>query len=29
MENWNYASAASIGSIAWRYPYPYAMDFGH
>ena len=29
MENWNYASAASQGTIARRYPYYYGMGLGH
>ncbi len=29
MENWNYASAASSGTIARRYPYNYQMGLGH
>ncbi|MGH7845125.1 MAG: aromatic ring-hydroxylating oxygenase subunit alpha [Candidatus Binatia bacterium] len=29
MENWNYASAASVGTIARRYPYNYQMGIGH
>jgi hypothetical protein len=29
MENWNYASAASNGTIARRYPYNYQMGMGH
>jgi phenylpropionate dioxygenase-like ring-hydroxylating dioxygenase large terminal subunit len=29
MENWNYASAASRGTIARRYPYNYMMGLGH
>jgi hypothetical protein len=29
MENWNYASAASSGVIARRYPYNYQMGLGH
>ena len=29
MENWNYASAASKGTIARRYPYNYEMGTGH
>jgi len=28
MENWNYASAASKGTIARRYPYNYQMAMG-
>jgi hypothetical protein len=28
MENWNYASAASKGTIARRYPYNYEMGLG-
>jgi hypothetical protein len=28
MENWNYASAASKGVIARRYPYNYEMGLG-
>lgn len=28
MENWNYASAASKGVIARRYPYNYQMGMG-
>ena len=28
MENWNYASAASRGVIARRYPYNYEMGLG-
>lgn len=29
MENWNYATAASSGTIARRYPYNYQMGVGH
>ena len=29
MENWNYASAASKGVIARRYPYNYQMGMGY
>ncbi len=29
MENWNYAHAASRGTIARRYPYTYEMGVGH
>jgi hypothetical protein len=29
MENWNYASAASKGTIARRYPYNYQMGLGY
>ncbi len=29
MENWNYAAAASKGTIAKRYPYSYKMGLGH
>ena len=29
MENWNYASAASKGVMARRYPYNYQMGLGH
>jgi len=29
MENWNYASEASQGTIALRYPYNYAMGMGY
>jgi phenylpropionate dioxygenase-like ring-hydroxylating dioxygenase large terminal subunit len=29
MENWNYATAASKGTIARRYPYNYSMGMGH
>jgi phenylpropionate dioxygenase-like ring-hydroxylating dioxygenase large terminal subunit len=29
MENWNYAHAASRGTIARRYPYTYEMGMGH
>lgn len=29
MENWNYAHAASRGTIARRYPYNYAQGLGH
>jgi hypothetical protein len=29
MENWNYAHAASRGTIARRYPYTYEMGLGH
>jgi hypothetical protein len=28
MENWNYASAASLGTIARRHPYNYQMAMG-
>jgi hypothetical protein len=28
MENWNYAAAASKGTIARRYPYNYEMGLG-
>ena len=28
MENWNYASAASAGTIARRYPYHYMAALG-
>jgi hypothetical protein len=29
MENWNYATPASKGTIARRYPYNYQMGLGH
>jgi hypothetical protein len=29
MENWNYATAASKGTIARRYPYNYQMGIGY
>ena len=29
MENWNYASAASFGTVAKRYPYNFMMGAGH
>ena len=29
MENWNYAHAASRGTIARRYPYSYEQGMGH
>jgi hypothetical protein len=29
MENWNYAHAASRGTIARRYPYNYEQGLGH
>jgi hypothetical protein len=29
MENWNYASAASKGIVARRYPYNYQMGMGY
>ena len=28
MENWNYATAASRGTIARRYPYNYQLSMG-